>query len=114
MYHYGDWEVVSLFNIIKFVMIDQIHNVLLYALVFFSYALIFFLWRMAPTKSSHPRKIEKKSDAQVPNVPTGSDHEDDTTKQGSGDVKASNLPTSPSGHFVNTTSEAWPWSKQVS
>jgi hypothetical protein len=34
---------VSLFNIIKFVMIDQIHNVLLYALVFFSYALIFFL-----------------------------------------------------------------------
>jgi hypothetical protein len=46
---------------------------------------------MAPTKSSRRRQIEEESDAGAPNFPIGLDHEDDTTNQGSGDVKASNL-----------------------
>jgi hypothetical protein len=47
---------------------------------------------MGPTNSSRPRQIEEESDAGVPNFPIGSDHEDDTTNQGSGDVGAPNLP----------------------
>jgi hypothetical protein len=47
---------------------------------------------MAPTKSSCPRQIEKESDVGVPNLPTGPDHKDDTTNQGSGDARAPNLP----------------------
>jgi hypothetical protein len=46
---------------------------------------------MAPTKSSRPRQIEKESGAGAPNLPTGPDHEDDTTNQGSGDARAPNL-----------------------
>jgi hypothetical protein len=47
---------------------------------------------MAPTKSSRPRQIEEESDATVPNLPIGPDHEDDTTNQESGDAGAPNLP----------------------
>jgi hypothetical protein len=47
---------------------------------------------MLPTKSSHPRQIGEESRARVPNFPTGLDHEDDTTNQGSGDAEAPNLP----------------------
>jgi hypothetical protein len=50
---------------------------------------------MAPTKSSRPRQIEKESGVGAPNLPTGPDHEDDTTNQGSGDARAPNLPTGP-------------------
>jgi hypothetical protein len=50
---------------------------------------------MAPTKSSHPRQIEKESGARVSNFPTGPDHEDDTANKGSGDAEAPNLPTGP-------------------
>jgi hypothetical protein len=57
-----------------------------------AYALVFFLWRIAPTKSSHPRQIEEESDAGAPNLPIGADHEDDTTNEGSVDAKAPNLP----------------------
>jgi hypothetical protein len=39
---------------------------------------------MIPIKSSCPRQIEKDSDAAAPNLPIDPDHEDDTTKQGSG------------------------------
>jgi hypothetical protein len=47
---------------------------------------------MARTKSSCPRQTEEESDAGVPNLPIGPDHEDDTTNQGSGDAEAPNLP----------------------
>jgi hypothetical protein len=47
---------------------------------------------MALTKSSCPRKIEEESDARVPNLPIGLDHEDGTSNHGSGDVGAPNLP----------------------
>jgi hypothetical protein len=47
---------------------------------------------MAPTKSSRPRQIEEESDARVPNLPIGLDHEDGTTNQGIGDARAPNLP----------------------
>jgi hypothetical protein len=47
---------------------------------------------MTLTKSSCPRQIEEKSNAGVPNLPTGPDHEDGTTNQESGDAGASNLP----------------------
>jgi hypothetical protein len=47
---------------------------------------------MAPTKSSRPRQIEEESDAGASNLPLGSDHEDDTTNQGSDDVEVPNLP----------------------
>jgi hypothetical protein len=50
---------------------------------------------MASTKSSRPRKIEKESGVRVPNLPTRTNHEDDTTNQGSGDAEAPNLPTGP-------------------
>jgi hypothetical protein len=62
---------------------------------------------MAPTKSSRPRQIEKESGARVPNLPTGPDHEDDTTNQGSGDVRAPNLPNLPIGpdHEDDTTNQ---------
>jgi hypothetical protein len=50
---------------------------------------------MASTKSSRPRKIEKESGVGEPNLPTGLDHEDDTTNQGSDDARAPNLPTGP-------------------
>jgi hypothetical protein len=46
---------------------------------------------MAQTKSTHPRQTEEESDAGVPNLTIGPDHEDDTTNQGSGDAKAPNL-----------------------
>jgi hypothetical protein len=52
---------------------------------------------MTPTKSSCPRQIEKESDVGVPNLPTGPDHKDDTTNQGSGDAGAPNLPNLPTG-----------------
>jgi hypothetical protein len=41
---------------------------------------------MATTKSNRPRQIEEESDAAAPNLPIGSDHEDDTINQGSGDA----------------------------
>jgi hypothetical protein len=41
---------------------------------------------MESTKSSHPRQIEKESGARALNLPTGPDHEDDTTNQESGDA----------------------------
>jgi hypothetical protein len=47
---------------------------------------------MAPTKSNRPRQIEEECDTAAPNLPIGLDHEDDITNQGSGDVKAPNLP----------------------
>jgi hypothetical protein len=47
---------------------------------------------MASTKSSRPRQIEEESDAGVPNLPIGPDHEDDATNQGSGDAGVPNLP----------------------
>jgi hypothetical protein len=47
---------------------------------------------MATIKSSRPRQIEEESDAAVPNLPIGLDHEDDTTNQGSGNAGAPNLP----------------------
>jgi hypothetical protein len=50
---------------------------------------------MASTKSSRPRQIEKESGVRVPNLPTRTNHEDDTTNQGSGDAEAPNLPTGP-------------------
>jgi hypothetical protein len=50
---------------------------------------------MAPTKSSLPRQIEKESGVRVPDLPTGPDHEDDTTNPGSGDAGAPNLPNLP-------------------
>jgi hypothetical protein len=53
---------------------------------------------MAPTKSSRPRKIEEESDAEVPNLPIGPDHEDGTTNQGSGDARVPNLPIVGSDH----------------
>jgi hypothetical protein len=53
---------------------------------------------MAPTKSSRPRQIEEESGARAPNFPTGLDHEDDTTNQGSGDARAHNLPILGSDH----------------
>jgi hypothetical protein len=43
---------------------------------------------MAPTKSSRPRQIEEESGAGASNFPIGSDHEDDTTNQGSDDAGA--------------------------
>jgi hypothetical protein len=52
---------------------------------------------MAPTKSSCPRQIEKESGARALNLPIGLDHEDDTTNQGSGDVRAPNLPNLSTG-----------------
>jgi hypothetical protein len=63
-------------------------------LIFYSsgaHALVFFL-RMARTKSSRPRQTEEESDAEPPKLPIGSDHEDYTTNQGSGDAEAPNLP----------------------
>jgi hypothetical protein len=48
---------------------------------------------MTLIKLSRPSKIEKESGAGVPNLPTGPDHEDDTTNQGSGDAEAPILPT---------------------
>jgi hypothetical protein len=57
-----------------------------------SWNALVFLWRMALTKSSHPRQIEEESGAGVPNFPKGIDHEDDTTNQGSGDARATKLP----------------------
>jgi hypothetical protein len=50
---------------------------------------------MAPTKSSHPRQIEKGSGVGVPNLPIRPDHEDNTTNQGRCDAEAPNLPTGP-------------------
>jgi hypothetical protein len=46
---------------------------------------------MSRTKSSHPRQTEEESDAGVPNLLIGADHEDGTTNQGSGDAEAPNL-----------------------
>jgi hypothetical protein len=67
-------------------------------LIFYSsgvHALVFFLLRMARTKSSHPRQTEEDSDAGAPNLPIGPDFENDTTNQGSGDAGAPNLPIGP-------------------
>jgi hypothetical protein len=47
---------------------------------------------VAPTKSGCPRQIEEESGAKAPNLPIGSDHEDETTNHGSDDAGAPNLP----------------------
>jgi hypothetical protein len=46
-------------------------------------------------KSSRPRQIEEESDARAPNLLIGSDFENDTTNQGSGDAGVPNLPIRP-------------------
>jgi hypothetical protein len=63
-------------------------------LIFYSsgaHALVFFLWRMAQTKSSRPRQTKEASDAGAPNLPIEPDFENDTTNQGSVDVGAPNF-----------------------